>query len=251
MNELVSIITASYNSSSFIREMIESVQRQTYQKWELLITDDGSTDNTQIIISNLASQDSRIRLFVLDENSGAAVARNNSIKNAKGNCLAFLDSDDTWEPEKLEKQVEFLGRNPQCPLVYSAYNLIDSTSSFKKRQNVPLKLTYEDLLKSCSIGCLTVMVNIKITGRIAMPLLKKRQDFALWLKILRKHKYALGITESLANYRVGKHSISSNKFKVVKYQWQTYYNVEKLGILKSSYYMIHWALRGFFKHYVD
>ncbi|MGK7389601.1 MAG: glycosyltransferase family 2 protein [Candidatus Cyclobacteriaceae bacterium M2_1C_046] len=246
----VSIITATYNSEKYITETIKSVINQSYTDWELLITDDFSTDNTTSIIKKFVENDSRIKLFKLPKNSGPAIARNNSIKNSTGKYLAFLDSDDLWLPHKLLKQIEFINLNPTCALFYSSYNYINSDGEIIAFQGVPEKLTYKDLLKSCSIGCLTAVVNINVTGKIYMPVIKKRQDFALWLKILRTYDYALGLREPLAHYRTGGNSISSNKLKVVKYQWFTYFKIEKLGFIKSIYYMFQWSFRGLKKHYL-
>lgn len=252
MNEtnLVSIIMPSFNSEHYIVQSIESVLKQTYSNWELLITDDVSLDNTVNIIDSYASRDSRIKLFKLKTNSGPAIARNNSLKQSSGSLISFLDSDDTWEPLKLEIQVKFLSENPTCPLSFTSYNIVDKSNVVIRKLKAPKITTYSELLKSCTIGCSTVMINKHVTGNILMPEIKKRQDFALWLSILKKHKFALGIDIILTNYRTGNDSVSSNKFKVIKYQWLTYYKIENLGILKSLYYMFHWAVRGFLKHYL-
>lgn len=248
--DLVSIITPTYNSELFISDTIESIINQSHQNWELIITDDGSKDKTIEIIKNFAKNDPRIKVFKLEKNSGAAKARNNSIKKSEGKFLAFLDSDDIWSPEKLEMQLSFLKKNPDCPLIYSAYDVINATGEKISTQSVPKMVTYEDTLKSCAIGCLTAMINLEVTGKEYMPDLKRRQDYALWLKILRKYGPAKGTDKVLASYRTGNKSISSNKLKVLKYQWYTYYKVEGLGLVKSIYYMINWAYYGFSKHYL-
>ncbi|UII22667.1 glycosyltransferase family 2 protein [Fulvivirga ligni] len=250
-NLLFSIITASHNSAEHIREAINSVLQQEYQNWELLVTDDGSDDETVQIIKEYTKDDSRIKIFEMLHNSGPAIARNNSISKAKGQLIAFLDSDDTWESDKLKMQYEFFLKHPECPLLFSSYNVMDSAGALLKRQEVPSKVTYKELLKNCPIGCLTAVINTDVTGKVYMPDLKKRQDYALWLKILKEHKFALSLDKPLANYRLGNATVSSNKFKVIKYQWLTYYKVENLNFFQSIYYMVHWALHGVNKHYLN
>lgn len=247
--EKVSIIMPVFNSYGFTKESILSVISQTYSNWELLITDDKSTDGTYEKLKKFVARDKRIKVFRLSKNSGPAAARNNSIEKASGRYIAFLDSDDTWQSDKIERQIRIFENNPTCPLVYTGYNIVDQYGKCLKYQNVPDKASYDDLLKSCSIGCLTVVLNLSVTGKVYMPLIKRRQDFALWLKILRKHGMALGMNVPLANYRIGQTSISSNKLKVIKYQWKTYFEIEELGVWRSSYYMFHWAFNGLKKHY--
>ncbi|MEO1096496.1 MAG: glycosyltransferase family 2 protein [Bacteroidota bacterium] len=249
-NDLVSVITPTYNSEKYIGETIKSVIAQTYPNWELIITDDASSDNTLTIVSEYARLESRIHFYQFDKNRGPAEARNNSILKSRGRYVAFIDSDDLWEPKKLAEQIDLFKKEPLCPLVYTGYNIINGHARFVKYQKVPPKATYNDILKSCSIGCSTVMLNLSITGQVYMPLLKRRQDFALWLKILKNHGTAIGINEPLANYRKGASTVSSNKLKVIRYQWRTYFKIEKLGLIKSIYYITHWAFRGFFKHYL-
>lgn len=247
--DLVSIITACYNSENHLSKMIDSVLYQEYENWELVITDDASTDNTITILEKYSQMDQRIKFYRLNINSGASKARNNSIKNAKGNYLAFLDSDDIWLSNKLSTQVQMAEKFPDCALFYSDYHVInekgENTSYFK----APTKIDYNDLLKTCSIGCLTAFVNLRKTGKIYMPDLRKRQDFAYWLKILRENNEAIGINKPLAKYRISSNSISSNKVNLIKYQWKVYYVIENLGVLKSLYYMINWAFYGVKKHY--
>lgn len=235
--KLVSIITPSYNSEKYIVETIKSVLHQTYQHWELLITDDGSTDTTVKIVEEYIKKDHRIQLFKI-QNSGAAIARNNSIKNAKGDYIAFLDSDDIWLPEKLGKQMHFMHKN-KIALSYTFYETINELGvDLNKLIKPPLKLTYKDNLYSNYIGCLTAMYDVSILGKVYMPVIRKRQDYALWLKILKQIPYAMGIDESLALYRVRENSMSSSKIEMLKWNWKLFYNIEKLGLLKSSFYLL-------------
>ncbi len=236
MNKKVSIITPTYNSEQFVKETIESILAQTYANWELLITDDCSTDSTWHVIREYSQQDSRIKVFKLDENSGAGVARNNSIKEASGRFIAFLDSDDTWHPEKLEKQVAFMLEN-SVSLSYTAYTAVDESGRELKLINPPLELTYKTILRNDYIGCLTAMYDAGVLGKRFMPTIRKRQDWALWLVILKDCKKALGISETLAYYTVRKNSISANKFRLVKYNWNIYRWLG-YGGFKSSLYMV-------------
>lgn len=246
--ELVSIITPTYNSSEFIEETIYSVLNQTYENWELILVDDCSSDNTIKLISNFAEKDKRILILKNEKNEGAAISRNKAIKIAKGRFIAFLDSDDLWFPSKLEKQVEFSIIN-KFALTYSAYQKISEDGSLLGIISVPKKVSYKSILKTCSIGCLTAMYDTSILGKIYMPNIRKRQDYGLWLKILKKIDFAHGMNEILAQYRVRKNSISSNKLKAAKYQWKVYREVENLSLLSSIYYFINYFIYGTLKTY--
>lgn len=244
---LVSIITPNYNSERFIRETIESVLSQTYKEWELIIVDDCSTDNSLNIIKNYAANDERIKLQINETNSGTATTRNNAIKFAKGRFIAFLDSDDLWDNNKLEKQINFMLANNYA-LTYSYYRQIDEEGKFLKNVNsIPLKIDYSSLIKRNWIGCLTGMYDTKIIGKVYVPDLKKRQDFALWLKIIKQTKHAYCFPEMLASYRLRKESMSSNKFGLIKYNWMLYREIEKISILKASLILCNYFLIKIFK----
>jgi glycosyltransferase involved in cell wall biosynthesis len=238
-NNLVSIITPSYNSSKFISQTIESVLAQTYQDWEMIIVDDASPDNSNKIIEKYIQKDTRIKLIKLKKNSGPAVARNTAIEEASGRFIAFLDADDLWLPEKLEKQINFMERNNYF-LTYSSYNLIsENNKNLNKTIIAPKKINYHMLLKSNKIGCLTAIYNAEELGKIYMPLINKRQDYGLWLKILKKIDYAYGIEEVLATYRILNNSISSNKINLLKYNYRLFREHEKLSVQKSIYYLLN------------
>lgn len=243
MNNLVSIITPSFNSSNFIKKTIESVINQSYNNWELIIVDDCSSDDSCLIINEFVQLDPRIKLIKLEKNSGAAVARNMGIDAANGRFIAFLDSDDTWLPEKLSEQVSFMIKNDYV-LTYTQYHQVDENGNLLKHLNFPLKVNYHELLKTCVIGCLTVMYDTDKIGKIYFPLIRKRQDFALWLKILKIVPYAYCLPLDLASYTVRKDSISSNKLKAAQYNWYLYRNIEELNFFKSLYYFSHYAIRG-------
>ncbi|TCB80456.1 glycosyltransferase family 2 protein [Acinetobacter sp. ANC 4173] len=240
---LVSIITPSYNSAKFIGKTIDSVISQTYKEWEMIIIDDCSIDSSVEAIKAYEAKDKRIKLIQLHENSGAAVARNTGIQLAQGRFIAFLDSDDCWLPEKLERQIEFMLINDYS-FTYTSYFKVDEEGKVLGVMPIPNKINYSELLKTCVIGCLTVIYDTKKIGKQEFPLIRKRQDFALWLKILKKVSYAYGLQENLANYTIRSDSISANKFKAAQYNWHLYRYIEKLSLFASFYYFLHYAIRG-------
>jgi glycosyltransferase involved in cell wall biosynthesis len=246
-DNLVSVIMPSYNSAATIRASIESVQRQTYTNWELLITDDCSTDLTADIVKEIAATDSRIKLFVNARNEGAGVSRNNSIAESIGRYIAFLDSDDLWDYSKLLKQVCFMQEN-NIALSYTCYQKISNDNILGKIIIPPAMITYHELLKSNVIGCLTAMYDVSAVGKVYMPTIRKRQDMALWLKILAKIDRACCINDVLAYYREGHTSLSSNKMKILVSQWQFYREYLGFNILKSCYYFYFYSLRALLKH---
>jgi glycosyltransferase involved in cell wall biosynthesis len=234
----VSIVTPLYNSAEFIADTIRSVQAQTHSNWEMLIVDDFSTDNGADIVRLFAENDKRIKLISLDENCGAAVARNKAIEVASGEFIAFLDSDDLWKPQKLEKQLFFMKEN-NYSFSFTSYEIInDAGVDLKQVIKADKLITYSRALRRNPIGCLTAMYSVTALGKVYMPLIRKRQDQGLWLKILREGTIAYGLNEPLALYRLRKNSISSKKLDLVKYQWQLYRHVENLGFLRSLYYLI-------------
>lgn len=236
MNNKVSIIMPSYNSQEFIAQSIESVLAQTYQNWELIIVDDCSLDNSNKTIEKYLNRDSRIKLIKLERNSGPAVARNRGIEEAQGRYIAFLDSDDMWSKQKLSRQLAYMQEH-DIALSYTGYCRIEEKSSRTiDRIPVPEKVDYHELLKQNIIGCLTAIYDTKKVGKVYMPEILKRQDFALWLKILKKIPYAYGLNEPLAYYRVRTDSVSSNRIFASKYNWIMYREVEKLPLHKAIYY---------------
>ena len=217
--------------------------KQTYTNWELLIIDDCSKDSSYKVVQKITKKDKRIKILKLSENSGAAVARNFGIKNASGRFIAFLDSDDTWHPMKLEKQIKFM-LDHQYYFTCTRYHKVDENGAFIKDVNIPKFVSYNKLLKTNYIGCLTVVYDAEKLGKVKFPLIRKRQDYALWLKILRRVKYAHCLQEDLAGYTVRSDSISANKINVAKYTWIVYREVEKLSLLRSIYCFINYAVLG-------
>lgn len=246
-DNLVSIITPSYNSSRFIKDTIESVINQTYQNWELLITDDCSIDNTVAIIEDYVKKDSRIKIFIQDKNRGPGAARNNSISRAKGRYIAFLDSDDIWEKNKLERQIDFITEK-NVAFVFSSYYLMNESGvSLKKIIRVPEQITYRGYLKNTIIGCLTVLIDIKQTGKFEMPLISTSQDMATWLQILKKGYNAYGMLEVLAGYRLVQNSNTAKKWKAVKDVWKVYRDIEHLPFIFSCYNWGGYLFNAIFK----
>jgi teichuronic acid biosynthesis glycosyltransferase TuaG len=238
MNNLVSIITPSYNSSRFIGDCVKSILSQTYGNWELLIVDDCSGDNSKDIISGFSNIEVRIKPIFLENNVGAAEARNIAIRKAKGKYIAFLDSDDLWDSHKLEKQLSFM-KKKDIAFSYSTYQFISEDG--KELSNVvfaPKKMHYHSYLKNTIIGCLTVIIDREKTGDFEMPNIRSSHDMALWLLIMKRGFSAYGLNENLAKYRVVSSSNTANKINAANDVWDVFRKVEKLNILYSAFCFI-------------
>jgi len=241
---LISVITPAYNAERFIAGTIESVQAQTYENWEMIIVDDQSSDQTAQIVASYAQADHRIQLHQLEENSGAAVARNTAMRQAKGRYIAFLDSDDQWFPEKLEKQLAFM-QEKKIAFSFTKYVRMEEDGTLRDNESkAPESVGYHDLMKHCVIGCLTVMIDRDQTGNVEMVNIRTRQDYAYWLALTKKGFRAYGLPEVLAKYRIVENSISRNKMKAAKRQWYVYRQIEKENLPKSIYYFLHYAVKG-------
>ena len=224
MNELVSIVMPSYNTAKFIAESIDSVLAQTYTNFELLIVDDCSTDDTDAVVA--AYSDARIKYVKNEKNSGAAVSRNKALAMAKGKWIAFLDSDDLWHPEKLEKQIAFM-KEKGCFFSYTQYEEIDEQSNPKGRfVSGPRKIGRIGMHNYCWPGCLTVMYDAEKVGLIQIKDIKKNNDYAMWLKVCKKAKCYL-LKENLAKYRKRGGSISNHSYKaLVKWHYKLFREAE-------------------------
>lgn len=242
-SSLVSVITPVFNCARFIGETIESVRAQTHADWELICVDDGSSDGSSEIVQFYVEQDSRIRLIRLDANAGAAVARNTALESASGRYIAFLDGDDVWLPTKLKIQLDYMQKN-NATFCFSAYARVNELNDVICTVGVPLQVTYHELLKTSVIGCLTAIYDTRFFGKVPMPLTRKRQDFALWLQLLKRTDCARGIPEVMALYRVRRGSMSANKFDAARYTWNIYRNVEGFGFWRSFYYFANYGVRG-------
>ena len=235
MNNLISIITPSYNSEPYIEDCISSVLNQTYTNWELLIIDDGSTDNSRQIIERFANFERRIKPIFLEKNIGAAAARNLALENCCSSYIAFLDSDDLWLPTKLDVQLRFMKEN-NYDFTFSSYNVVsENGKNIISKISAPNKISYNQYLKNTIIGCLTVMINKDKFKSVKMPCLRSSHDMALWLNLLRDGRYAYGLNDCLANYRVVKTSNSSNKFKAIYDVWLVYRKHEGFSFVYSFY----------------
>lgn len=244
MQPLVSIITPMFNSASTINDTIRSVLSQTYENWEMIVVDDCSTDGSPDLVEKCSLQDDRVKILRLDSNSGAAVARNAALDVAHGRFIAFLDSDDKWYASKLEKQVSFMMEN-EYGFVFSSYNVINHLGRVTSVRHAPMSASYSKLLGKNVIGCLTVILDTEIVGKPKMPNIRRRQDLALWLKIIKQHGPAYGIQDVLAEYSIGSGSLSSNKAVAAKYQWILYRDIECLSLVRSGYYFSIYFIKNF------
>ena len=246
----VSIIVPNYNCESFLIETIESVVKQTYSNWELIIVDDCSTDNSVAVINNYCQQDERIKLFVNDKNSGAAASRNRAIREASGKWIAFLDSDDLWLPEKLEKQLKFMNDN-DYKFSYTAYEHINE-------QNEPMDIvvtgpkivTKKKMFRYCYPGCLTVMYDSEEVGVIQIPdeIANGENDYAIWLKVAKTYTCYF-LDEVLSQYRVRDNSLShkSSKFKLIKNHYRLFRISERRCAIAAWFSMLRNLYFGFWK----
>ena len=244
-NILVSIITPVYNSEKYIGDTIKSVLSQTHTNWELIIVDDCSSDHTEEVVKSFT--DSRIRYFRLDKNSGAAIARNKALEYAKGKYIAFLDADDMWKPDKIEKQLYFMLEN-NIAFSFTGYEMLKVKEN--KMIKVPSKLNYSQFMKNTVIATSTVMINTEIVGEIRFVNVRADHDSMTWAKLLRQGYLAYGLNKSLAYYRKLEGSISNNKFKAAKNHWVNCRKIEKLPFFKCLYYFVFYSINAFKKHYL-
>lgn len=243
---LVSIITPSYNSEKYISETINSVINQTYQNWEMIIIDDSSIDNSLNIIEIFSKTNLKIKLLYNLERQGVAQSRNKGIEAANGEYIAFLDSDDIWLSEKLEKQVQLM-QSKNILMSYCGYKIMDDAGNDVGNFQIKDKLTYKDMLKTSSMGTLTTIYNAQILGKFHFMDIG-HEDYVFKLQILKKISFAEGINEPLAKYRISDKSLSSNKFKVARWQWKIYRDIEQLSWIQSMYYFVQYAYHGIFKY---
>lgn len=247
MGDLVSIIMPSYNTAKYIKKSIESVIKQTYQDWELIIVDDNSVDNTDDVV-RMFLNDKRINYLKNEKNMGAAFSRNRALREARGKWIAFLDSDDLWDSKKLEKQIRFMEKN-RYYFSYTKYQEIDENG---EKLNIevsgPNKITKMGMYNYCWPGCLTVMYNREKIGLVQIKDIKKNNDYAMWLKICKKENCYL-LDENLAQYRRGrKGSISSQKYcELIKWHYRLYNEIEGMNSLWSGINTIRNIIFGIYK----
>lgn len=247
MNELISIIVPVYNVEKFIRETMDSVLAQTYRYWELLLVEDGSSDGSANVIADYMEEkkEPRIRLIRQPVNQGAAKARNRGLKEAVGRYIAYLDSDDLWVPEKLERELAFM-KEKDAAFVFTGYEFADENGvGTGKVVRVPETLTFKQALSNTTIFTTTVMFDTEKIPKelLEMPVIKS-EDTALWWKVLKQGYTAYGLDENLVKYRRAGRSLSSNKLEAVRRIWNLYRRVAGLGVIESAWYFCFWAARA-------
>lgn len=244
MSPLASAIVPTYNNAQYIIETINSAINQTINDLEIIVVDDCSTDNTEELLSPYVKQYPFLRYCRLKTNCGPAVARTEAIKQARGKYCAFLDADDLWDSNKLERQIGYMEENNIC-FSCTGYRLMDQNGILLNKTLLPPhKINYNLCVKLGNpIGNLTAVYNQELLGKYIIPNIKKRNDFALWLQILKDTDFCYGMNEVLATYRHGRNgSVSSNKVKLLKYHWQLYHDIEKHSTFKSLYELFFWGV---------
>lgn len=244
----VTVVTPAFNAQRFLAESLASTAAQTYTRWERIIVDDGSSDETLKIAQAAASSDPRIRVIALGQNQGVHAARNAAFQAARGRYIAFLDADDLWLPEKLERQLAFMERHGHA-FTYHLYRQIDETGAVRSREPlwIPESVGYRDYLRlTGTIGCVTVMLDRHKVGAFQMEDIPA-EDFVLWLRILERVR-GHGLYEDLARYRVLSSSLSANKLKVLSWVWNVLYRREGLPAPQAAWYLSRYLARGVAKN---
>lgn len=245
VNELVSIITPVYNNSEFIKQTIESVQKQTYKNWEMIIVDDCSTDRTPELIKKISQKDDRIKYIKLKNNSGAAIARNKALSESRGRFIAYLDADDLWKKNKIQNQIDFMLAHDYA-FVCSNYEKIDINNKILKQVKIPKEINYKLFLRNTIIQTVGVIIDSRKTGRelLMMPNVRRRQDAATWCQLLKSGFNCYGVPEFLSYYRVVPNSLSSNKIKAIKGTWFLYRKIEKLSLINACFCFLGYAINA-------
>jgi len=243
---LVSVIMPAYNCADFIGTTLDSVIAQTYKNWEVIVVDDCSTDHTEEVVRSYLELHPRIRYCRLEKNSGPAVARNKAVNMAEGQYLAFLDSDDVWFPEKLEKQIRFMDEKGYT-FTCTGYNKIDEQGKSLGRVIGARPVSDYEVMLRRNPGNSTVVYDAKALGKFLIPKIKKRNDYIMWLQVIKKAKYLYGIQQTLGSHRIRTGSLSRNKASLVYYHWKVYRQFEGLPILKSAYLVFYWVVATLFR----
>lgn len=243
----VSIVTPVYNVEKWIEETLDSVRAQTFPDWEMLLVEDCSTDQTVPVIEKYLERtgEDRIRLIRQEENGGAARARNRGVQEAAGRYIAYIDADDLWEPEKLERQTAFMEER-KAAFSFTGYEFADEFGKgLGKIVRVPECLNYQEALKNTTIFTSTVMFDTEEIPKeeLEMPIIKS-EDTALWWRILRRGYLAYGLDENLVKYRRAGKTLSSNKLEAIRRIWNLYRRAEGLSMLSSARYFCYWAVRA-------
>ena len=244
----ISIIMPAYNAEKFIEESIISVINQTYKMWELLVIDDGSTDETLKIVYKLQKKDKRIKVYKNDVNIGVSQTRNYGMKLSEGDWIAFLDSDDIWDIEKLEKQINF-SKKINSNFVFSGVKYINREGiDFPGHFDVPKYVSYKSILKQNVISCSSVLINKNLIGDLEMKNDSTHEDFGFWIQVLKEHNYAHGLNEPLLTYRILNDSKSGNKLRSIIMTFNTY-RLAGLNWVQSLYYLIWYIIKSYKKYY--
>ena len=245
---LVSIITPAYNAERFIESTMKSVIEQSYKNWEhLIVLDQNSKDQTPHLVKKYSAVDSRVKLITSSLAFGAAANRNIALEQARGEYIAFIDADDLWAPDKLEKQLRFMQQN-QHDFSFTGYCRISENAETRGMpQPVPARVSYHELLKNNSIACLTAMFRFAPFKSFRFQN-KGWEDMAFWLQILSQIDYAYSLNEPLAFYRVVRGSRSNNKLFALRLRWDTYRSVQKISFINSLYYFASYALTSLIKY---
>lgn len=248
---LVSVVTPAYNSARFILETIESVQAQTHPRWEMIVVDDCSQDNTCELVESKAEKDDRILLVRLAQNRGTAVARDMAMEKARGRYIAFLDSDDLWTMNKLEEQLDFM-KEKDAAFSFTSYRMIDETGkALGSPVLVPNLIDYKGLLNNTIIGCLTVMLDRSKTGPLSMSnshVQRGQEDYVLWFRLLKSGHVAHGMRKELASYRLVQDSLSRDKLRAARRMWKLYRETEGLRLPYSAWCFFNYAVRAYLKN---
>lgn len=250
MSELVSIIVPVYHAERFIEETLDSVRAQSYPHWELLLVVDGRGDPTIPVIEEYVrrKEEARIHLFVQEENKGAAHARNRGLAQAKGRYISYVDADDIWKPDKIEKELAVM-KEKQAAFVFSGYEFADEEGvGTGKVVRVKEVMEYRDALKNTTIFTSTVMFDTAKVEKdfLQMPIMKS-EDTALWWKVLKAGYKAYGVDEALVYYRRPGKSLSSNKLEAIRRIWNLYRKAAGLNVIQSAYYFCFWAVTAVYR----
>ena len=241
-NDLVSVVIPVYNAEACIADTILSIKSQTYKNYEIILVDDNSTDRSVSAIEEFLCDNIRL---ITGKGGSAAIARNTGIENAKGRYIAFLDADDLWDPEKLERQLAFMEKH-NAAFSFTGYEFADEFGvSVKKLVQVPLKINYKQALKNTTIFTSTVIFDMdKLSKSLIMMPNVKSEDTATWWKVLKTGVMAYGLNEGLTLYRRSSGTLSSNKIEAIRRIWNLYRKVEKLSLPYSAVCFLFWAVRA-------
>ena len=240
MDEKISVIVPVYNVEQYLERCAESIINQTYKNVEIILVDDGSTDSSGRLCDELAKKDDRIMVVNTEKNMGVVKGRNHLIDLANGKYIAFLDADDYWHSQKLEKQINFM-KEKGAAISCTEYTRVREDETKINEVVIKEEISYKDMLKNNYLGCLTVIYDAQKLGKRYFKQRDKNEDYVLWLEIVKEVKVIYGLKENLAFYRVLDNSRSSNKFKTAKVRWEIYRNEEKLSFFSAIYYFIHYA----------